>query len=59
MRSPVHGHPSAHGSRFVRLVDNFGLCLAFEKGRASSYGLLQLSRRLGALALSTGGVFRW
>ena len=52
-------HRSAHGVRHVRIVDNFGLALAFEKGRATAYDMLQLCRRLGSMTLATGAKFFW
>jgi len=45
--------PNKHHKRLLRLVDNFGVSLAFTKMRASFLGLLTLIRRLGALRLAT------
>jgi len=53
--------PSKHGKHVLRLVDNFGVALALTKMRARSFGLLNLTRRIGALRLATAVVphYRW
>ena len=53
--------PRKHNKKHLRFVDNFGVSLAFMKGRATSFGLLSLTRRLGALKLACGVVcnYRW
>ena len=54
-------NPNKHKRKLFRFVDNFGVSLAFMKGRATSFGLLSLARRLGALKLACGVVcnYRW
>ena len=54
-------NPNEHKRKLFRFVDNFGVSLAFMKGRATSFGLLSLARRLGALKLACGVVcnYRW
>ena len=53
--------PSTHRHHHVRLCDNFGVVLSLTKGRAKSFGILQICRRVACLALATGCMFhyRW
>lgn len=46
--------PDMHEKRILCLIDNFGLSCALGKGRAMSYGLKQITRRLAALQLAMG-----
>ena len=43
-----------HSHRIVILNDNMGVCLAFQKGRCSNFGLLRIIRRVSAHLLCTG-----
>lgn len=43
-----------HEKRILCLVDNFGHSCALGKGRAASYGLLQITRRSASLQLAMG-----
>ena len=45
--------PEAHGLRHLSLVDNFAVSLAFSKGRAQSFCMLQHCRKLCVLLLSS------
>jgi hypothetical protein len=51
----------AFHKRHLMLVDNFGVALALCKGRAASYGLLQICRRVAAYSLASNTLlsFRW
>ncbi|CAK0893133.1 unnamed protein product [Prorocentrum cordatum] len=46
--------PCQHHQRHLVLVDNFCVAHCFSRGRAVSFGLLQLVRRLAALSIATG-----
>ncbi|CAK0885505.1 unnamed protein product, partial [Prorocentrum cordatum] len=53
--------PCQHRKRRLVLVDNFGVPLCFSRGRAASFGLLQLVRRLAPLSIAAGAwvALRW
>ncbi|CAK0837412.1 unnamed protein product [Prorocentrum cordatum] len=48
----VARYPECHGARRLFLVDNYGLALALTKGRATSFGFLQVCRRSAAIQLA-------
>ena len=50
-----------HQSTQLYIIDNFGACCALMRGRAQSFGLLQVIRRVAAVRLSTGLIpwLRW
>ncbi|CAK0801915.1 unnamed protein product, partial [Prorocentrum cordatum] len=53
MRLEIRGRYQHH-QRHLVLIDNFGVALCFSRGRAASFGLLQLVRRLAAPSIATG-----